>query len=268
MTLRDLARAFAKGEMARDDYRRSRSALVNSILSGEVAVKNIEFPPPLHPPGAEGQDTTEPRPRKRRADATFEREPDAITQVTPARAAPPAPAPAAPKPAPAGRGGLIAGIGVAVIVVGGGAFFLGSKSSREPADAPASPPAAAAPEVPPAPAEDPLADAGRALIAQFLQDRNWSSQRMAAFQSDWSALIADQQAAALKSTDAGRLASAIYQRLLAERALAGLGDPEASLAKQRELVAFAGAIGISDPRLTVPEPAAADAAPAPATAPN
>lgn len=268
MTLRDLARAYAKGELGREDYRRSRSELVASILSGEVAVKNIEFPPPIHPPGAEGQDATEPRPRRRRPEATFEPEAAPTTQITPRAATP---APAAPKPAAKGGGGLIAGIAITVIVVGAAAFFLGSSSSREPAVETGSEPATStAPQAPAAPAEDPLADAGRALIAQFLQDRNWSSQRMAAFQSDWSALIADQQSAALKSTDAGRLASAIYQRLLAERALSGLGDAEASLAKQRELVAFAGAIGISDSRLSVPEPAAeaADAGPAPTTAPN
>jgi hypothetical protein len=109
---------------------------------------------------------------------------------------------------------------------------------------------------PSVPADDPLAEAGKTLIGQFLQDRNWSAPRLAAFLSDWSALDVQQQAAALKSADAGRLASAIYQRLLEERALSGLGDAGASLAKQRELVDFAGAVGIRDPRLSVPEPAA------------
>lgn len=269
VTLRDLARAFARGELGRDEYRRSRSELVTSILSGEVVVKNIEFPPPIHPPGGEGQDATEPRSRRRRPETTSEPDATPVTQVSATPRAPAPSAPAAPKPAATGSGRVITGAIIAVIVIGAGAFFIGSKPSGGPPVEAANPPATPAPpEQTGVPAEDPLADAGRALIAQFLQDRNWSAQRLAAFQSDWAALISDQQSAALKSADAGRLASAIYQRLLAERALSGLGDAEASLAKQRELVAFAGAIGISDPRLTVPEPAAADAVPASATAPN
>jgi hypothetical protein len=270
-TLRDLARAFARGELGRDEYRRSRSELVASILSGEVAVKNLDFPPPIHPPG-ESQEATEPRPRRRRPETPSQSEAAPVTEITPPRATATALPPAASKPAATGAGRLIAGAIVVVLGIGVGAFFIGSNSSSGPAVETASQPAATtAPAETAVPAENPLADAGRALIAQFLQDRNWSAQRLAAFQSDWSGLIADQQAAALKSADAGRLASAIYQRLLEERALSGLGDPEASLAKQRELVAFAGAIGISDPRLSVPEPpaAAADAAPAPAsTTPN
>ena len=65
-TLRELARAFSKGELGRDQYRRDRSKLVSAIVAGEVAVRNIDFPPPIRPPGGAGAEPTEPRPRRRR----------------------------------------------------------------------------------------------------------------------------------------------------------------------------------------------------------
>lgn len=257
--LRELARAFAKGELGRDQYRRDRSKLVTAILAGEVAVKNLEFPPPIKPPGGDGSDATEPRSRRRRAESTDE--PESTTQITPPQQRPATPAArSAPATAKVGPGRWI----TIVLLVGTAAAAIWYVASRPAADTATV--AAAAPEPTTAPApvsEDPRAEAGRTLISQFLQDRNWSAPRMGSFQSEWTMLDAEQRAAALGSADAGRLASAIYQRLLEERAVSGLGDLEASLARQRELVGFASAIGISDPRLSVPDspaPAAAAAA--------
>jgi hypothetical protein len=255
-TLRELARAYAKGELGREEYRRSRSDLVASILSGEVVVKNLDFPPPLKFPGGDGQDATEPRQRRRHPDARQEPETTRVGQAAPppVRAPGPAPAPAqAVNQADSSRGiWLFAGVVALGAVIAAG-IFMASKRSGDSATLAVGEPAA--PVTKPA-TDDPAAAAGRALISRFLQDRNWSGARLASFRSDWSALDSDQRAAALKSADAGRLASAVYQRLLEERALSGLGDAQSSLDKQRELVAFAGAIGIRDPRLTVPEPAA------------
>ena len=251
-TLRELAHAFAKGELGRDEYRRNRTNFVAAVLAGEVAVKNVDFPPPIRPPGGDGVDATEPRSRRRRVDST--QEPESTTQITPARPRPAAPA-SAGKKSP-GYGRLIAGV-VVVLVATAAAWYFATRPSAEPAaaaGAAGTPPAAAAAAIT---KDDPRAEAGGTLISQFLQDRNWSAARMASFQAEWSALDVEQRTAALNSAAAGRLASAIYQRLLEERALSGLGDAEGSLAKQRELVGLATAVGITDARLSVPEPAAA-----------
>ena len=243
-TLRELARAFAKGELGRDEYRRDRSKLVAAILAGEVVVRNIDFPPPIKPPGSDGVDATEPRSRRRRAESSDE--PESTTQMTPPRPRPATPPPVSRQPAIPGR--LITAV-LLVGIAGAATWYITSRPAPGiSTPAPAAAPATAAPA-----AEDPRAEAGRTLISQFLQDRNWSAPRMASFQSEWSALDAEHRAAALGSADAGRLASAIYQRLLEERAVSALGDVEASLARQKALVGFASAIGISDPRLSVPE---------------
>jgi hypothetical protein len=256
-SLRDLARAYAKGELGREEYRRSRSDLVASILNGEVVVKNLDFPPPLKFPG-DGSDATEPRQRRRRPDARQEPETTRVGQAAPppVRAPAPASAPAVDDAGSSGAIWLVAGVVALGIVIAAGLFMAAKRSGESTMPAGADAPVQSVTN--PA-ADDPAAAAGRALISQFLQDRNWSGARLASFQSDWSALDSEQRTAALKSADAGRLVSAIYQRLLEERALSGLGDAQASLDKQGELVTFAGAIGINDPRLSVPEPAAAAA---------
>lgn len=269
-TLRELARAFAKGELGRDQYRRDRSKLVSAIVAGEIAVKNIDFPPPIKPPGSSGAEATEPRPRRRRSGPG--EEPEATTQITPATARPRS-KPASPEVSKATTGPvpkvvvIVAALGIAAAA----AWYFGSRPASGTAPGAATPAADAAPQAAPATTvpeaaevvEDPRAEAGRALISQFLQDRNWSDPSLASFQSAWSALDPEQRTAALASADAGRLASAIYQRLLEERAVSGLGDAEASLAKQRELVGFAAAVGLADARLSLPEPSAEQSESAP-----
>ena len=52
-TLRELAKDYARGEIDKDDYRKSRVELITAITAGEVNVKAIDFPPPLMPSGEE-----------------------------------------------------------------------------------------------------------------------------------------------------------------------------------------------------------------------
>ena len=41
VTLRDLARIYARGGMDRDSYHKSRAALINGIIEGRIRVKDI-----------------------------------------------------------------------------------------------------------------------------------------------------------------------------------------------------------------------------------
>ena len=76
---------------------------------------------------------------------------------------------------------------------------------------------------------------------------------MQEFKSAWNSLTAEEQADGLTSPLKGQLTNAIYQQLLEERALLGLGDTETVLSRQNSLVNFASELGINDPRLQVQE---------------
>jgi len=91
--------------------------------------------------------------------------------------------------------------------------------------------------------------AGEKLITDFLAQNNWSEENLQQFKSDWLSLTAEAQADGLASPVKGQLANAIYQQLLEERALLGLGDTATVLSRQKTLVNFASDLGINDPRL-------------------
>lgn len=57
----------------------------------------------------------------------------------------------------------------------------------------------------------------------------------------------------MNSTEFSRLINAISKKLLEERALASIGNPETSYEKQRQLVEFAHTIGIRDQRISLPD---------------
>ncbi|NNE37511.1 MAG: hypothetical protein HKN08_04335, partial [Gammaproteobacteria bacterium] len=59
------------------------------------------------------------------------------------------------------------------------------------------------------------------------------------------------RASAMNTTDFSRLVNGISKKLLEERALAAIGNPETSYEKQRQLVEFADAIGINDQRISL-----------------
>ena len=74
---------------------------------------------------------------------------------------------------------------------------------------------------------------------------------MQAFEQEWNSLTVEEQRQALESPIKSKLSNAIYQKLTEERALLGLGDSEAVIARQHTLVNFASALAIDDPRLKV-----------------
>jgi len=58
-TLRGMAKDFAKGVIDKDQYRRSRTELIMGIVAGEIAVKAIDYAPPLMPTDTVDEDVTE-----------------------------------------------------------------------------------------------------------------------------------------------------------------------------------------------------------------
>ncbi len=53
--------------------------------------------------------------------------------------------------------------------------------------------------------------------------------------------------------DVGAMVNEISKKLLEEKALAAIGNPETSYEKQRQLVEFANSIAIRDQRITMPD---------------
>ena len=76
---------------------------------------------------------------------------------------------------------------------------------------------------------------------------------MAEFVGQWQQLSAEERNAAEESIALGQMTNAIYKKLLEERALSALGDESSALEKQRKFVSFAEKLGISDPRIALPD---------------
>lgn len=268
-TLREFAKEYAKGTLSKEAYRKSRADLLEGILAGEIPVWVNTYPAPIvfHGSG-EKREITQRRGRRNRADGSGDEqneitrivtEPDEVSDSFPSapRAVPIPPAPAAPVSRPVPMAGMIAGV---VLVALAAVAYLAARPGETPAPGAGSAQSAAT-EVPSATASA-RAPADRAapdLIKRFLEQKNWTDAGMDAFLSEWQSLSAEQRASAAGSMEMSQLANTIYKKLLEERALSGLGTGEQGMAKQRRLIAFAGEIGIQDPRLTVPNAPASGA---------
>lgn len=269
-TLRALARDYAKGELDKDAYRKSRADLIEGILSGAIPLQVNEYPAPRtiarYDGSVEGAQQRKRNRKKREAE-------DTTSVLVPQEATAPVPPPQAPVPqaassAPAlaepefvtgleidaGRETLWIPIGVfaGLLLVVGIVYLLLPDTSDEPAS-PAAVQATAQPaEEPARPAIAPNRQATD-LVVKFLNDKKWSEAAMDEFLLQWQALPEEQRATMAGSGEMAQLNNAIYKNLVNERALSGLGDVEASLAKQRRLIAFAESLGIRDARLALPD---------------
>ncbi|MEX2523333.1 MAG: hypothetical protein WD750_00090 [Gammaproteobacteria bacterium] len=245
-TLRQLTRAYAKGDLDRDQYRKARAELINGILAGDITVPEKDYAPPVKPRSVEDtvEEVTE---RKSR-----EKNPDGYPETEPARKKPPYPEERS-QAAPAATGNLPLWVGVAgVIVIAGLVYILLPDSSRENDASPGT--------------AEPTADSGntaettpevatseaRNLVRAFLQERSWTRESIESFVSTWQTLPVDQRQAVRGSVEMSRLGNAIYKQLLAEKALSNLDDGNLALEKQKLLVNFAREMRIDDPRITMP----------------
>jgi hypothetical protein len=277
-TLRELAREYAKGTLDRESYRRQRSALIDGILAGTVAVPSIDYAPPVGAPA--NLDTTHPGRRRRKAAAEAEIDDmdffDITQVVTPADDAQPLRSPPSPvqesqpspvasaAPAVAHHRALIVALVVAILAVLGLGVALLTGSGDPPApDAAATAPAAtpavsaalpeAAPAVPEAlPPGSQVTNSATDAIVEFLKTRNWSEEGMDQFAALWVALPQAERDAAAGSGEMLQMANAIYRKLLELRALSQVTDPDALAAKHNRLLEFARTLGIDDPRLSAP----------------
>jgi formylglycine-generating enzyme required for sulfatase activity len=228
MTLRQLAKAYAKGELDKDSYRQARARLIEGILAGEIPLQENNY---RHPSSGKSDESARRRTQNKK----------------PADHPPMWPAP--PKTTTPGEKRKMPLIGMSLlglVFISLLVLYLAYPRSE---DTPQGGTAAFETNA----ATTANNTAGRTLIAAFLQKRSWTKESMKDFVADWRALPQEARKAAAGSVELGQLTNAIYKQLLAEQALSGLDNGDEAEKKQRQLVKFARSIGIDDPRISLPE---------------
>ena len=258
-TLRSLAKDHASGVLDKVAYRKARDLLFDGVLTGKITVEPIDFRPPLD---IQDLDATMEREREKtqikNIPAQKQSSSPTSTQTTTQIQVP------VPETAPEKHPGDTPGItvnlilGIAIVVIIGLIIFLalplifqktGNMTSIDTDNSTATGSDISITEN----QATEHTTAGEELIAEFLAQNDWSDNSLQEFKSSWNSLTAEEQADGLASPIKGQLANAIYQQLLEERALLGLGDTASVISRQNTLVNFASEFGINDPRLQVQE---------------
>ncbi len=243
--LRELAREYARNNIDRESYRKSRRELIQGICAGEIEVEAHEYLAPLETFSEELDDTTEnmiteivQQTKKAKPAAAISKKPD-----TPQAKVEPKPAPSPAEPSTGNfkhKNILIGAVTIIVLCILILAILLFPTAEDKPSTN----------------SERPIiqSTAGQGLILDFIQQKNWTQENLDVFVTSWQQMSAQDQATAFSSLEMKRLINTIYQQLLDERALLSLGDVENAVANQHMLVNFAEQLGIEDKRLNVFEP--------------
>jgi hypothetical protein len=231
-TLRGLAKAYATGILEKDKYRKDRTTFIEALLSGAVTLHPAESPVQAK------MERTGEIPIDRVNQAALE---DININITPE-----------PGPLKTNLALIIGGVAALLVIV----IIVMFATSGDDSDTAAALPLPQSPVAAP-PVMDTPRTAAQNLIASFLAKNTWSEAAMEAFLAEWEVMPEPEKSSIGNTIELGQLANEIYKKLLEERALSGIGNPEASYAKQRQLVEFAANIGVNDPRIALPEPPAA-----------
>jgi hypothetical protein len=226
-TLRGLAKAYASGILEKEKYRKDRTAFIEAVLSGGISL-------PLNGQRRDAPKATTPN-------DTFDIKTSEMQgQAVDLDITGTAPPQRNPRLIIGGIAGLLILIIIAAILLSGGDD-----------DAPVQPQQQAVAAIP---AIDNSPTAAQDLIHAFLDRNTWSEASMDAFIAEWEVMPEPEKTSIRNTVELGQLANAIYKKLLEERALSGIGNPETSYEKQRQLVEFAATLGIDDARISLPEP--------------
>jgi hypothetical protein len=229
-TLRGLAKAHAAGILAKDKYRQDRTTYIEAVLSGSITIQPAEQSPVLARMERTGEITME-KSSQDRADVNTEiLGINVLADQTP----------------PKMKTGFIIG-GAAALLVVVIVVFAAFSGDEQPAVQPRQEVVASV-----APPVDTPPNAAQNLIRSFIAKNVWSETSMNSFLAEWDVMPEPEKNSIKNSVELGQLANAIYKKLLEERALSGIGNPETSYEKQRQLVQFAASLDISDSRISLP----------------
>jgi len=234
-TLRILARNYSDGKIDKDKYRTGRTSFFESLVAGNASL------PVEDEVKDEADDFTEKMARGDTFDITSKKivkdrpeepqkkrkEPDSFLKQNSTLIF-------------GGAGAFIVIILLVVIFSGGDETpTQASQASDDNQSAPA------IVDAPPSPLQN--------HVASFLSENLWSQGNLDAFVIEWQTFSDLDRSTTMNSTEFSRLVNAISKKLLEEKALAAIGNPETSYEKQRQLVEFANTIGIRDQRITLPD---------------
>jgi|GEM_PF-1089290 len=240
-TLRELARDYAQGTIGKNVYRKSRIELIQDIIAGNIAVKTIDYEPPLPPSNELDDAITEGIARNK-------------TEIIPPKQTP------KPKNAPPVEQNLttkkdkekspvifilVSAIIVLSLIVAVILFYPKPPESATVKISNTSDKSITSSE---AVITTNKSVAGESLIADFLSEKNWNEASLDSFIESWSTLTQEDRDAAKQTKRMQRMNDSIYKQFLEAKALTSI-DSEKALAKQQKLIEFANAIGINDTRL-------------------
>ena len=229
--LRILARAYSDGKIEKEKYRTDRASFFEALIAGNVTLPTEEDLKERIARGDTFSDITLQKIKSAEKPATAapkQKEPEGLLQN---------------KAVLIGGGAGVLVIIIILIAVMSGGDETPSQPQQASQDEQESP--AVVVDAPPTPLQNHL--------TRFLSANRGSEANLNAFLIEWQSFSQSDQAAAMNSIEFSRLVNAISKKLLEERALAAIGNPETSYEKQRQLVEFADSIGISDQRISLPE---------------
>ncbi|MEE8327950.1 MAG: SUMF1/EgtB/PvdO family nonheme iron enzyme [Nitrosomonadaceae bacterium] len=245
-SLHELAREFAENVIDRDNYRKSRSELIQGICAGKIEVKAGEYLAPFESSPDDTESTREniitQISREEKDTATVPgyqstqksaQKPEPVQRQNTVKSYPPSGNNKQKK--------FFIATAIIVLLCGITLLILLLPDSID---------------VPPSDINNQVAQhsTGQILIIDFIQKKNWTEDNLDLFVTSWQQLSDEERTGVQASPEMKRLVNTIYQQLLDERALLSLGDIENAVANQQLLVNFADQLGIDDARLTVLEP--------------
>ena len=225
-TLRTLAKSYAKKNIEKAAYREARAKFINGVLAGEINLHVNEYPSLIRPKADATAETTLRRQEKKKQPLT---EAVQAQQHQPIK----------------NYKVVLAGVAAAVVILAIIGMFVVFGDKDETSVTGGDNTAVSTPAEP---------NEAQLLIRDFLAQRNWATNtNLDAFVLTWQALPVDTRNNARNTLELNQLTNAIYKQLLEERALSALSNAADATSKQQKLIDFAGQIGISDPRIAMPE---------------
>jgi len=220
-TLRSLAKDYANGTLEKDNYRKERTVYLEAILAGDVSVRQKQSTASVTQDRSDSVTQRKPNTTQPSTEATRRFNSKMILLA----------------------GGTVLTLIVIIVLM----LSSGENENVNPADSEAivETPAPTRLETTPTAAQD--------LISSFLSSNMWSVSSMDTFLQDWNNLATTDKTDISNTVEFSQLTSSILKKLVEERALSTIGNPETSLEKQRQLVEFAASIGINDPRISLPQ---------------
>ncbi|MGK0298093.1 MAG: hypothetical protein ACI9XC_001711 [Gammaproteobacteria bacterium] len=226
-TLRTLAKAYANGQIEKEKYRADRTAFLDTVLSGSITLPVSGHSPLIGNENVNDITTQKgDKPRKYTATTSIKTKEDGgfLKQKSTL---------------------LYGGISLVVVIIIIVALTTGGDDTSNQTTPGQVSSNNSTSNTQPSRAQN--------LISSFLSDNNWTQSSQDVFLLNWRGISETERSSAMSSPEFSRFINEIYKKLLEERALSRIGNPETSYEKQRQLVEFASTIGINDQRISLPD---------------